>query len=129
MPLDTDLTLLIARGFLSAIFLFSGVTKALAWAGTVEEMKSFGLPMPSMAAAVTVTVQLVGGLSVLLGVSVQAGAVLLAAFTVVATMIGHGFWRFDGGERRQHLIITLEHLAIVGGFAVLAVSGPGGYTL
>ena len=129
MSHDPDLVLLIARVCLAAVFLYSGVTKAIDWPGTVAEMKFFNLPVPPLTAAVTVIWQLGGGLSVLSGVWAQTGAVALGVFTVIATMMGHGFWRHEGAEFKQHLNISLEHLAIVGGFVALALTGPGAYAL
>jgi uncharacterized membrane protein YphA (DoxX/SURF4 family) len=124
-----DHLLMIARLCLAAVFLYSGITKSIDWNGTVAEMRFFKLPMPPLAAALCVVWQIAGGLSVLTGIRFEWGALSLAAFTIVATAIGHGFWRYEGAEFRRHLNVSLEHLAIVGGFVALAAAGPGRYSL
>src|SRR3546814_1362196 len=43
----------------------------------------------------------------------------LAAFTVIATLIGHPFWTFEGADFQRQLTTALEHLAVVGGFLAL----------
>ncbi len=124
-----DHLLLISRLFIAAVFLYSGVTKSIDWNGTVEEMRHFNLPTPPLAAAICILWQLAGGLSVLTGLWFGWGALSLAAFTAVATAIGHGFWRYEGAEFRRHLNVSLEHLAIVGGIVALAAAGPGRYSV
>jgi uncharacterized membrane protein YphA (DoxX/SURF4 family) len=77
------------------------------------------LPFPTAFIAVTITVQLLGGLAVATGFFAGAGAALLALFTVLATLLGHKFWLRHGVAARQELTTALEHLAIVGGLLFL----------
>jgi len=87
-----DIGLLLARLMLSLVFLWSGIDKAVHWSEGLGEIVSAGLPYPSLLLAATVLVQLGGGLSVALGIFVRLGAMALAGFTVVATMLFHDFW-------------------------------------
>jgi uncharacterized membrane protein YphA (DoxX/SURF4 family) len=100
---------------LAAVFLYSGQDKLRHWRESVAEVDELGLPFPAVLAAATIAVQLIGGMSVLLGIGLMAGAALLALFTVFATLIGHRFWLHRGREARRELTTSLEHLAIVGG--------------
>ena len=74
-------------------------------------------------------VQLSGGLAVALGWQVRLSALALAAFVVIATLIGHPFWAFKGADFQRQLTTVPEHLAIVGGFLLLAAIGPGRLSL
>jgi uncharacterized membrane protein YphA (DoxX/SURF4 family) len=49
------------------------------------------------------------------------GALLLAGFTVTATVVGHRFWLRRGTEFRHELTTSLEHVAIVGGLLLLSL--------
>src|SRR3546814_20680691 len=49
----------------------------------------------------------------------------LAAFTVIATLIGHTFWTFEGADFHRQLTTDLEHLSVVGGFLALTAHGAG----
>lgn len=120
---------LAARICLSAVFLYSGLTKLLDLPAAYQEVVGLGLPFPWAALAVTLAVQLAGGLMVLLGWHARLGAFILAAFTIVATLWAHGFWSLSGPERVRQLTVSLEHLAIVGGFILIMVRGPGPFSL
>jgi uncharacterized membrane protein YphA (DoxX/SURF4 family) len=121
--------MLAARVGLSAVFLYSGLTKLLDWSGGVAETTALGLPMPALALAATVLVQIGCGLMVLAGLGARTGALLLAGFTIVATLIAHRFWAHEGPARQQQLTTFLEHAAIAGGFLLLVLHGPGPLSL
>jgi uncharacterized membrane protein YphA (DoxX/SURF4 family) len=112
---------LIARLCLAAVFLYSGVDKLWHWRSSIEEVKSDGLPWPTAFAGATVFTQLVGGFMVATGFFAWLGALLLAGFTVAATLVGHRFWLRRGSEFAHELTTSLEHVAIVGGLLLLSV--------
>jgi putative oxidoreductase len=124
-----DVGILAARVCLSVVYLWSGVAKLCDRVGGMAEVKALRLPAPSLCLALTILCQIDGGLMVLLGLWTRLGALVLLGFTVVATFIGHPFWRLAGGERVQQRTIALEHLAIVGGFILLVVTGGGAFSL
>jgi uncharacterized membrane protein YphA (DoxX/SURF4 family) len=111
----------IARLCLAAVFLYSGVDKLWHWRSSIEEVRSDGLPWPAAFAGATVFTQLVGGFLVATGFFAWLGALLLAGFTVAATLLGHRFWLRRGAEFRHELTTSLEHVAIVGGLLLLSV--------
>ena len=117
----TEYGFLIARLCLAAVFLYSGVDKLTHWRASIEEVKGDGLPWPAAFAGATVFTQLVGGFLVATGFFAWLGALLLAGFTVAATLLGHRFWLRRGAEFRHELTTGLEHVAIVGGLVLLSV--------
>ena len=112
---------LIARLCLAAVFLYSGVDKLWHWRSSIKEVKGDGLPWPMVFTGATVVTQLVGGCLVAIGLLAWLGALLLAGFTVAATLLGHRFWLRRGAEFRHELTTSLEHMAIVGGLLLLSV--------
>jgi uncharacterized membrane protein YphA (DoxX/SURF4 family) len=112
---------LIARLCLAAVFLYSGVDKLRHWSSSIEEVRGDGLPWPAAFAGATVVTQLVGGCLVATGFFAWLGALLLAGFTIVATLLGHRFWLRHGSELRHELTTSLEHVAIVGGLLLLSL--------
>jgi uncharacterized membrane protein YphA (DoxX/SURF4 family) len=114
-------TLPIARLCLAIVFLYSGVDKLWHWRSSIEEVRSDGLPWPAAFAGATVFTQLVGGCLVATGFFAWLGALLLAGFTVAATLLGHRFWLRHGAEFQHELTTSLEHVAIVGGLLLLSV--------
>ena len=117
--------LLIARLCLAIVFLYSAADKLWNWRSSVEEVKGDGLPWPAAFAGATVFTQLVGGCLVATGFFAWLGALLLAGFTVAATVVGHRFWLRRGSEFRHELTTSLEHVAIVGGLLMLFVLDLG----
>jgi putative oxidoreductase len=111
----------IARLCLAAVFLYSGVDKLWHWRSSIEEVRTDGLPWPAAFAGATVFTQLVGGVLVATGFFAWLGALLLAGFTVAATLLGHRFWLRQGSEFRHELTTSLEHVAIVGGLVLLSL--------
>lgn len=124
-----DYGMLAARFCLSAVFLYSGVSKLIHWQDGIAEVGALGLPWPGLVLPLTIVVQLGAGLMVLLGIYPFAGAVILIGFTGLATLMGHRFWAVQGQERRMRLTVSLEHLAIMGGFLLLISTGPGALSL
>ncbi len=111
----------IVRLCLAAVFLYSGVDKLWHWRSSIEEVKGDGLPWPAVFAGATVFTQLVGGCLVAIGLLAWLGALLLAGFTVAATLLGHRFWLRRGAELRHEVTTSLEHVAIVGGLLLLCL--------
>lgn len=125
----SDLGFLIARIFLSAVYLFSGIDKLIHRGDSIAELQALKLPSPDQLRWAVIAVQLAGGLSVLLGFYTGWGAALLLGFTALATLIAHKPFDHEGPARRMQFTIALEHLAICGGFVTLMFFGPGRYSL
>jgi putative oxidoreductase len=124
-----DCLFLLARIFLSSVFIYSGLEKLLYWREGIDELKDFRLPFPAVALAITVAVQLGAGTMVLLGLHARLGALILFGFTCAATLMAHRFWTMRGIAFRKSLTTALEHVAIMGGFLLIAAAGPGRFVL
>jgi len=126
-PVLVPYILIVARLCLAAVFLFSGFDKARHWGDGVREVAGLGLPLPPVFTALTIATQLLGGLMIVFNVGAWIGAGLLAAFTVIATVLGHRFWLSHGARAKRELTTSLEHLAIVGGLLLLAAQSLGAF--
>ncbi len=116
--------LLIARILLSAIFLKSGLDKISDYAGTQQYMAAAGIPFPALLLPPTILVELLGGLSLLLGYKARIGAIVLFLFLIPTTLIFHT----DFSQRIQ-TIQFMKNLAIMGGLLMLYGTEPGGISL
>ena len=119
-----NLTLLLARILLSAIFIQAGYNKLVGPAASTAYIAKLGLPMPQAAWAVAVAVELGGGLLILLGYRTRVVALVLAAFCVASGIAAH----YHPGDTGQ-MIHFMKNLAIAGGFLQLAATGQGRYAL
>jgi putative oxidoreductase len=112
---------LAARACMAVVFLYSGQDKLRHWTKAEGEVRALGLPAPALMAASTIAVQLLGGILLVTGFEAAAGAMLLAGFTVAATLLGHRYWLLTGDPAKQAFTTSLEHLAIIGGLLLVAV--------
>ena len=115
---------LIGRTLLSLIFINSAIGKIFGFAGTAQYMASHGMPMPSVLLVGAIVLELVGGLSVLLGYRAKTGAVMLLIFLIPATLIFHN----DLADRVQ-MIMFMKNLAIMGGLLMVVSFGSGPLSL
>jgi putative oxidoreductase len=123
MDKRSDVALLAGRFGLGAIFLVSGLGKLASWSGTVAYAGSKGVPAILLAGAVALEV--VGGLSLLLGWKTRWGTIALLAFLVPVTLVFHGFWAYQGAEAQLQTIQFLKNVSIGGGLLVVLAAGPG----
>src|SRR5262249_49106079 len=70
-----------------------------------------------------------GGLAIVFGLMTRYAALLMIAFVIVATLISHRFWAFQGAERRTQTVQFAKNVAIIGGFLFLFVTVGGRYSL
>jgi putative oxidoreductase len=108
------------RVLLSLIFVLSGISKIMDWPETVQFMQTQGLPMVPLLLGAAIVVEILGGLSVLIGWHARWGAWLLFLYLIPVTLILHNFWAFTGAEQQMQLVNFLKNLAIMGGLLLVA---------
>lgn len=120
-----DLAGLAVRAALASPFLVSGLLKLSHWPTAVAEFSSLGIWFPEASLAATILAQLSGSLLLLTTRGAWLGAAALAAFTMLATIIAHPFWSFDGPQQLSQLMTFLEHVALTGGLIAAAILSTG----
>ena len=128
-PSAQDALLLFGRVLLALMFVRSGFSKLLDLSAFGASLAGKGVPFASLLAAIGACVEFFGGLVVLLGFQTRYAALLLAIFTVVATLISHRYWEFSGAEWRSQNVNFQKNICIIGGFLVLAASGGGRFSI
>lgn len=119
------LTTLLGRICITILFLLSGFGKVTDPAGTQAYIASTGLPMVPLLYVLAVVFELVGGLSVLLGIKARWGAAMLLIFTLVAGALFHNFWAVPTEQAQGQMIQFLKNLSIIGGLFFVFAFGPG----
>jgi putative oxidoreductase len=126
----SDIWLLLGRIALGSIFVISGFGKLTHLGGFEASLAMKGVPLPWLAALVGAPVEFFGGLAIVLGIAGRSAALLMFAFTVVATLISHRYWEYSEAAMRQaQLSHFSKNIAIMGGFLVLVSQGTGRFAL
>ena len=113
------------RAAVGIVFLMHGGQKAFVFglAGTADIMDKIGIPLPTLAAGVVITVECLGGLAVLTGLLTRWAALLLAidmTVAILAARLHGGFFTPYGYE---------FELTLFGACVTLALLGAGGVAL
>lgn len=117
---NSDLLAAVGRILLAAIFVLSGVSKLTDPAGTIAYIESAGLPLPSVAYAGAVAVELIGGLLLIAGFQTRIVALAIAAFSIVAAFGFHA----NLADQNQ-FIHFFKNIAMAGGLLQVAAFGSG----
>ncbi len=120
---------LAARLLMVILFLPAGIGKLTGFAGTVGYISSVGLPLPTLAAAVALIVEIVGSLALLAGFGTRIAALVLAAFTLVASFFFHAYWGVPADQAFMQQLLFFKNIAVVGGLLAIAANGAGAWSL
>jgi len=115
---------LTGRVLLSAIFLFSGISKISAPAGMIGYIESVGLPFPTFALALAIVVEMVGAVALIVGYRSRLVAAGLAVFSVATALAFHN----QLGDQNQ-FIHFFKNIAMAGGLLQIVAFGAGRFSL
>ena len=124
-----DLVLLMGRLALGAIFVKSGLQKLMGLSAFAASLAQRGVPQSATWAVIGATVEFVGGILIVTGFRTREASLLMILFVIVATGISHRFWEYAEAARRLQESQFFKNLAIIGGFLLLFVTGPGRFGL
>ena len=120
---------LTGRILLAALFIPAGISKIVGFEGTVGYIASVGLPLATLAAITAIVVELIAGLALLVGYRIKLAAVILAVFTLVATVLFHNFWAMPADQAYMQQLMFMKNIAVVGGLLMVAALGGGTWGL
>ncbi|WP_337262686.1 MULTISPECIES: DoxX family protein [unclassified Serratia (in: enterobacteria)] len=118
-----DTGLLVARILMPILFIVAGYGKmGDAYAGTQQYMQAMGVP--GFLLPLTILLELGGGLAILFGFLTRTVALFTAGFTILTALLFHT--NFAEGVNQ---LMFMKNLSIAGGYIVLAIAGPGGFSI
>lgn len=116
------------RALLGTLFFISGLTKIFGFAGVSGWMASAGLPAPDVLLAITIAIEVIGGLLLIIGWKARWASLALALFLIPVTAIFHGFWSADAAHFQEQLTAFLKNAAILGGMLLVFDRSRGATT-
>jgi putative oxidoreductase len=124
-----DEFILAARLLLSTLFLIFGWRKLRDYSGTVSQIVQLGGPMPKLAAATAIFMELPVAFAVAVGAYARPSALLLVLYTLGTALIGHRYWTLTGAGQVDSMDGFYKNLSIMGGFLLLFITGAGKYSI
>ena len=118
----TNILDLVARVFISLIFLLSGINKIGNYEGTVGWMESIG--MPGILLIPAIILEIVAPILIMIGYKVKISAALLSIFCVATAIIFHS----DFSDQMQ-FISFMKNIGLAGGFLFIVVNGAKDFSL
>ncbi|MGP3592602.1 DoxX family protein [Vagococcus sp. WN89Y] len=117
-----DVGFLVARILMPILFITAGWGKITAYSGTQQYMESMGVP--GFLLPLTILLEFGGGLAILFGFLTRTTAIFTAVFTLLTAVLFHN--NFAEGVNS---IMFMKNLTIAGGFLLLAITGPGAFSI
>ena len=124
-----DTLALIGRILIAYLFIPAGFGKLMGFAGTVGYITSAGLPLPQVAAAIAIIVELGFGIALVVGFQTRLAALGLALFTVATALFFHKYWAVPDAMKMMQTINFNKNIAIAGGLLALAAFGAGRFSI
>ncbi len=118
--MDTKWLLVLGRVLLSVIFILSGAGKAAHFHDIAGMMAGKGIPLAPVALAITLLIEIGGGLLVLTGFKARYASLVIALWLVPVTLVFHNFWAAPAAQQQEQMANFLKNVAIIGGLLVLA---------
>ena len=124
-------TLAVSRVLLSSVFIVFGyiqfthignyignpvVIKIAGWTGILT---------PTIIAYMVATIDLLGGILILVGYQTRWVSVVLIVFVALTCILVHNFWTMEGPARAANQGNFYKNLVIIGALLMLFVNGPG----
>ena len=113
----------IGRVLLGLYFFLPGISKIPTYEFTAEYMALHSIPLVSILLPFTIVLQLVLGITLIIGFRIRESALILAALTIFINIGVHDFWNeypnTDAGHETQNFV---KNLGIFAGLIVLSAA-------
>ncbi len=120
---------LLGRVLIALLFVPSGFGKIVGFSATAGYIASKGVPVPEVATAIAIAVEVGLGSLLLVGLQTRWAALGIALFTVVITFIFHNFWAMPADQVMIEQQAFFKNIAVVGGLLTIAAWGAGAWSM
>jgi len=120
---------LVGRILLALMFVLAGMSKLGGFAGTAGYIGSKGLPMPAVLAALTIVLELGGGLALVFGFCTRWVALAMGLFTLLVSVVFHNYWAMPEAMQMTNQLMFMKNMGVAGGMFMLAAFGAGALSL
>lgn len=119
----------LGRLLLSIIFIVGGILKAKTFESSSAYLLSQGIAMSDALLIIIISIEMVGGTLILVGLQARMAAMIIFIYLIPATLFFHPYWTFTGTELMTHLHHFFKNMAMMGGMMFIMVHGAGPLSL
>ena len=122
---------LVARLFISAIFVQGALGKILGWSGQASYMQSHQLPVQLIPAmlGIALLIEAAGVFCLVTGWQARAAAFVMFLYLGAVSVLLHNFWAAQGAAAGGMQTQFLKNVGIMGGLLMVAAHGPGRWSV
>ena len=120
----TTLVPALGRVMISTLFILGGLSKLAAPAMTIGYIQSVGLPLPSLAFGIATIIEIVGGITLLIGYRTRITAGVLFVFALATAAFFHNHF-----ADQNQFIHFFKNIAVAGGLLHVIALGGGRVSL
>jgi putative oxidoreductase len=117
------------RILLALMFILSGFGKLSDISGTAGFIASGGIPFPSLVAVLVGAFELLGGIALVLGFQARLIGLLMALFTIAASIVFHAYWAVPAEQQYVTQLLFMKNLSVAGGMLLISALGAGPLSL
>ena len=118
----TNISDLLARILISALFLINGIFKITNYDGTLDWMEGYG--MPGVLLIPAIILEILGPILIIIGYQTKITAAFLSLFCLATAVIFHNDF-----SNQMQLTSFLKNIALAGGFLFLVINGSKKFSL
>jgi putative oxidoreductase len=121
----------ISRVLISAVFIvfgyiqFTHIGNYIANPTVIKVAGWTGILTPTIIAYMVATIDLFGGILILVGYQTRWASIVLIVFVALTCILVHNFWSMEGPARAANQANFYKNLALIGGLLLIYVQGPG----
>lgn len=116
---------LAGRVLLATMFVLAGFSKIGGFDGTAGYIASVGLPFAELLTALTIVVEIGAGLALIVGFQTRIAALMLAGFTLAASVLFHNYWAMPADQAYVQQLMFMKNISVAGGLLIIAALGGG----
>lgn len=109
-----------------AIYIWSGVLfKTVHFSKVCSELAEKGFPFPALCVALAIALEICGAIVLVLPAGLvalwirEAVILSLVAYTLLAAVVFHNFWNYEGEQRINNLAHFLKNIGLIGAFILI----------
>lgn len=118
---------LTGRVLLATMFVLAGFGKIGGFDGTAGYIASVGLPFAELLTALTIVVEIGAGLALIVGFQTRIAALLLAGFTLAASVLFHNYWAMPADQAYVQQLMFMKNISVAGGLLIIVALGGGAF--